>query len=391
MEPYHPHFLFNGRLKNDLGEPVEGAQVQFWHADLYGNYFHPGDDLGGHEYMKDSFSYFGTATTDTDGNFEFKTYRPGIYVSRPVTHIHFKVFNEGQELLTSQFYFADENVQWLYDEMLILALEELIDDNGNVYHHSSKDVVVNMNKGGYQKLTPTQVEGPFYPVVDFFNVSSDMTLGMLEPFYDPTSSAPRTSIQEPITQDLEIDIIEGFVDYLEDQNVTTDGNYTWNYNDTDAEDVLTIDLIDGDDDDDNYFDELNVTYVGENFTSPRIEEMNSITSPPTNAPTPKPTEKENEENPSNNKEEGEKKQKDDSEEHKNPVDNEGDKKEGEKKQKDGSEEHKNPVDNEGESFVYRFMDKATSKLNSNAKEDSEHTSSDEKMRFLRSRNPMFLE
>jgi len=132
--------------------------------------------------MKDSFSYFGTDTTDAEGNFEFKTYRPGIYASRPVTHIHFKVFYEGRELLTSQFYFQDENVGRWYDDMLILKLEEDVADDGSSFVYTAKTIVVNMNMGGYEKLTPTQMEGPFYPLVDFFEIGNDMTTGLLERF-----------------------------------------------------------------------------------------------------------------------------------------------------------------------------------------------------------------
>lgn len=199
--PSNPHLLFYGNVYNDVGNPVVDAQVQFWHADFNGNYFHPGDPLDGKELQKDSFSYFGTANTDGEGKFQFKTYRPGIYPSRPVTHIHFKVFHGGRELLTSQFYFQDENVERWFDEMLILTLEEMIDEDGNVFHRTSKAIVVNMNMGGGEKLTPRQQEGPFYPLVDFFNVTSDMTTGLLERFYttDPlvTTTIPKVNGTPP--------------------------------------------------------------------------------------------------------------------------------------------------------------------------------------------------
>ena len=152
-----PKILFDGILKNDLGEPIENAQVQFWHADLNGNYLHPGDDLNGYEYLTDSFSYFGTANTDASGAFGFKTYRPGIYLSRPITHIHFKVFYNGTDLLTSQFYFSDENVGKFFDDMLILTLQEGVDGDGNPVNTTQKEVVVNMGLGGSSKLTPSKL------------------------------------------------------------------------------------------------------------------------------------------------------------------------------------------------------------------------------------------
>lgn len=153
---YNPKLLFHGNLLNDYGQPAENAQIQFWHADYNGNYLHPKDDLDGQELMKESFSYFGTATTDSEGVFDFKTYRPGIYMKRPVTHIHFKVFYDGSELLTSQFYFADENVRRFYDDMVILTLDEGVDEDGNVVLSTKKEIVVDMGLGGFTKLTPSK-------------------------------------------------------------------------------------------------------------------------------------------------------------------------------------------------------------------------------------------
>lgn len=181
--------LFYGTLLDDIGEVVEDARVQFWHADHNGNYFHPLDDSNGFELMLDTFSYFGTAATDAEGRFEFKTYRPGIYPSRPITHIHFKVFYESRELLTSQLYFEDEpDISNFFDDALILKLEEksVNETDRSSFFSANKTIVVNMNKGGNEKLTPTQAEGPFYPLVDFFEIGNDMTVGMPHEFYQTT-------------------------------------------------------------------------------------------------------------------------------------------------------------------------------------------------------------
>ena len=198
--PSNPYLLFYGRLRDDVGEPVEDAQVQFWHADYNGNYFHPGDDLDGYELLSDTFSYFGTAETDALGNFAFKTFRPGLYAGRPITHIHFKVwYKNRRELLTSQFYFDDENASLMFDDMLVLKLQESIQDDGNSLFYATKKVVVNMNKGGLDKLTPAQTEGPFYPVVNFFDVGNDMTAGLLNQFAKfPSDIIPDEPILESI-------------------------------------------------------------------------------------------------------------------------------------------------------------------------------------------------
>jgi protocatechuate 3,4-dioxygenase beta subunit len=188
--------FFHGTVINDLWEPISGAQVQFWHTDKRGVYNHPGDlNSRGNLPLLPDFQYFGTSTSDDEGNFDFITYRPGVYASRPITHIHYKVFVDGAEVLTSQFYFADEAASQQYSNMMVLELESLIpqstDDamvaeyfrtQGNAapttstsYFHTSKTIVVDMNLGGTVGTTPSQMEGPFYPVVDFFDAGNDLT------------------------------------------------------------------------------------------------------------------------------------------------------------------------------------------------------------------------
>jgi hypothetical protein len=148
---------------------LEGAQVQFWHTDENGNYKHPGFNTRGLALLS-NFQYFGTATTANDGSFQFKTYRPGIYSARPIAHIHYKVWWNGSDVLTSQFYFADEGTT----QPLLLQLDLLEQEDGSL--HTNKTITLNMGLGGSEPITPSQVEGPFYPVVDFFHMDSDMTV-----------------------------------------------------------------------------------------------------------------------------------------------------------------------------------------------------------------------
>jgi protocatechuate 3,4-dioxygenase beta subunit len=206
--------FFHGTLLNDLWEPVNGAQVQFWQTDKFGVYNHP-DDLSsrGNPPLQSNFQYFGTATSDTDGKFDFITYRPGIYPSRPITHIHYKVFLEGQELLTSQFYFADEgNSQ--FSHMIVLDLvpvEPQFSDDPTAteyfrsrnsthsvtakYFQTFKTIVVDLNLGGAFQTTPRQTEGPFYPIVDFFDVGYDLTRpDQTPPTNSPTGSSDTSTI-----------------------------------------------------------------------------------------------------------------------------------------------------------------------------------------------------
>lgn len=181
-----PLILFDGVILDDSGQPIERAQVQFWQTDPNGYYDHPAE-LNTH--LRDlSFQFYGTATTDDDGSFSFRTYRPGIYEPRP-THIHFKVWLNGTELLTSQLYFADENPN--QPASLILDLVEVTDENGEPAMSTSKTIVVNMDGNGSQALTPSQQEGPFYPVVDFFGYDNDLTT--LDPTAVQTTSVTATT------------------------------------------------------------------------------------------------------------------------------------------------------------------------------------------------------
>lgn len=166
-----PLILFDGVVLNDSGQPVSGAEVQFWQTDLDGYYDHP--SAPDTDLRDPSFQFYGTATTAADGSFSFKTYRPGLYPGRP-GHIHFKVWFDGTELLTSQFYFADENAN--QPDSLTLDLVEGTNEDGTVATLTSKTIVVNMSGDGSQAITPAQQEGPFYPVVDFFGLDTDLTV-----------------------------------------------------------------------------------------------------------------------------------------------------------------------------------------------------------------------
>jgi Dioxygenase len=201
-----PVLVFNGRVVNDLGEPLEGALVQFWQTDENGNYDHPNFNLGG-ETLLPFFQYFGTANTSEDGSFVFKTHRPGLYPQRPISHIHYKVWWKGSNVLTSQFYFIDENTS--QPPSLQLTLQE--QEDGSLF--TNKTIALDLGLGGTEAITPSQTEGPFYPVVDFFGLDSDMTVvtadeqaagttidggDTVEEGADPVTAAPTSSV--PVSQ-----------------------------------------------------------------------------------------------------------------------------------------------------------------------------------------------
>lgn len=112
----------SGRLYDRAtGKGVEGAQIDFWHARVDGEY-----DLDGYDQR-------GKILTGADGRYEFNTFVPGVYkvhdgdlvetlmaeigrTTHRARHIHLRVWIDGEEWLTSQFY--DPNSPYIDTDML---------------------------------------------------------------------------------------------------------------------------------------------------------------------------------------------------------------------------------------------------------------------------------
>ena len=60
--------------------------------------------------------------------------------------------------------------------MLVLNLVDK--DDGNLY--TAKTIVLDLGRGGSRKTTPSQQEGPYYPVQRFFDLGPDLTAGIGE-------------------------------------------------------------------------------------------------------------------------------------------------------------------------------------------------------------------
>ena len=104
-EPQADVLHLRGRVLAPDGSPHAGVLVDIWQADPNGRYKHPRDR--GQDSLMDGFLYWGEASTDAEASFEFRTYVPGRYAARPAQHIHYKVWRDRKELLTSQIYFDD--------------------------------------------------------------------------------------------------------------------------------------------------------------------------------------------------------------------------------------------------------------------------------------------
>ena len=140
---------FTGTVYDVTGLPVPGVVVEIWQTDESGVYLHPGDPGTGQR--DKNFQFYGEDVTAADGSYGFRTILPGHYEPRP-RHIHVKVKYEGNELLTTQFYFegdpelADEA---MFNQVegdgvhLIISLSEGQDANGHSILIGQRDIILN--------------------------------------------------------------------------------------------------------------------------------------------------------------------------------------------------------------------------------------------------------
>lgn len=97
--------VFQGRVVDENGSPIENAIIEIWHADGNGDYDNQGYNCRGHQF------------TNGDGCFEFHTVKPFGYGERSLSlegvvdyraaHIHVKLA-KGDQAQTSQIWFPDD-------------------------------------------------------------------------------------------------------------------------------------------------------------------------------------------------------------------------------------------------------------------------------------------
>ena len=191
--------LLHGQVTDTEGLPLANLAVEIWHTDLNGNYNHPNDTPA--DQLLADFQYFGTAQTDENGNYVFLTLKPIPYDGRP-THIHFKVKQDGETLLTSQFYFLEDEAEVAQDGVYgdagaMLFLQNATEDvDADIAEDGIRSVIGNivldLNGDGADVMlaTPAQTEGPYYPVVDFSAYDNNLTNGVTdEEAYDLPSAS----------------------------------------------------------------------------------------------------------------------------------------------------------------------------------------------------------
>ncbi len=95
--------LLKGQILSKEGQPLAGHRIEIWQCDVNGIYLHTGDRR--RVTYDNGFQGFGHDITDANGYYRFRTIKPTVYPGR-APHIHVKVWDREQELLTTQFYIA---------------------------------------------------------------------------------------------------------------------------------------------------------------------------------------------------------------------------------------------------------------------------------------------
>lgn len=116
----------SGRLLDSDGDGVTDALVEIWQADVRGHYPHPEDPL-----VDDDIDYFvgtGRSETDVNGEFRFRTIKPGRVPAAggglQAPHVCLTIFARGLlRHLNTRVYFADESEANAEDEVLGLVPE----------------------------------------------------------------------------------------------------------------------------------------------------------------------------------------------------------------------------------------------------------------------------
>ena len=134
---------FGGTVYGVDGLPLSGITIEIWQTDASGVYLHPNDP--GTDGRDPNFQFYGEALTGTDGRYTFRTILPGLYEPRP-RHIHVKVKQNGQELLTTQFYFTGEIDLQGDDAAMLITTESAQDEAGTPILKGQRDIILNITQ-----------------------------------------------------------------------------------------------------------------------------------------------------------------------------------------------------------------------------------------------------
>jgi protocatechuate 3,4-dioxygenase, beta subunit len=94
----------SGKVLDSSGSPIRGAVVEIWQADNNGAYIHTASPVTNRE---PNFQGYGKFETASNGQYLFRTVKPGIYPGR-TRHIHYQIKVPGRGSLITQCHFEGE-------------------------------------------------------------------------------------------------------------------------------------------------------------------------------------------------------------------------------------------------------------------------------------------
>ena len=112
IRPQGELIYLRGKVTDEDCNPIPGALVMIWHANTHGKYTHEYDTNQVEE--DPNFQGWGQVKTDENGNYGFKSIKPGKYIFDEdandwrAPHIHVKVARRGYHELITQMYFEEE-------------------------------------------------------------------------------------------------------------------------------------------------------------------------------------------------------------------------------------------------------------------------------------------
>ena len=92
-----------GQVLDEKGRPQAGVRIEIWQVNGYGRYHHAGDDSD--KPIDPNFQGYGTAVTNAQGGYRFRTVKPVAYPGR-APHIHFALTRKDFGTFTTQMYVA---------------------------------------------------------------------------------------------------------------------------------------------------------------------------------------------------------------------------------------------------------------------------------------------
>ncbi len=112
-----------GKVLDGAGAPVPDALVETWQADPAARFNHPDDPRGAATPAVAGFRGFGRSATDTDGNYQISTLRPGPLPcpggGTEAPHLDVSVFARGLlDRVVTRIYFPDEAMANAADPVL---------------------------------------------------------------------------------------------------------------------------------------------------------------------------------------------------------------------------------------------------------------------------------